>query len=112
MPNLAAGNLLGSNMVNMFLLAVLDLLNRRERLLRKAALKFALSGSLAVFLIGLVVFFAMANIETTIGWIGIDALIIILAYVVAIRLIQTNQTHPSVHQPRRDPERDAQPGAG
>ena len=96
-PNLAAGNLLGSNMVNMFLLAVLDLLNRRERLLRKAALKFALSGSLAVFLIGLVVFFAMANIETTIGWIGVDALVIILAYVVAIRLIQTNQTHPTVH---------------
>jgi cation:H+ antiporter len=96
-PNLAAGNLLGSNMFNMFLLAVLDLLHRRERLLRKAALKFALSGSLAVFIIGLVVFFAMANIETSIGWVGIDALVIILTYVVAIRLIQTNQTHPGVH---------------
>jgi cation:H+ antiporter len=95
-PNLAAGNLLGSNMFNMFLLAILDLLNRRERLLRKAALKFALSGSLAVFLIGLVVFFAMAKIETTIGWIGVDSLVIILTYVVAIRLIQTNQTHPGV----------------
>jgi cation:H+ antiporter len=55
-PNLAAGNLFGSNMFNMFLLAVLDLVHRKERLLRKAALKHALSGSLTVFLIGLVVF--------------------------------------------------------
>lgn len=95
-PNLAAGNLLGSNMFNMLMLAILDILNRRERLLRKAALKFALSGSLAVFIIGLVVFFAMADIETSIGWVGIDALVIILAYVIAIRLIQTNQTHPGL----------------
>jgi len=95
-PNLAAGNLLGSNMFNMFMLAILDLLHRRERLLRKAALKFALSGSLAVFLIGLVVFLALANIEITIGWVGADSLAILLAYILAIRLIQTNQSHPGL----------------
>lgn len=92
-PNLAAGNLLGSNMFNMFMLAILDLLHRRERLLRKAALKFALSGSLAVFLIGLVVFLSLANVEVKIGWVGVDSLAILLAYILAIRLIQTNQSH-------------------
>ncbi len=95
-PNLAAGNLFGSNMFNMFMLAILDLLHRRERLLRKAALKFALSGSLAVFMIGLAVFFVLANIEGKIGWVGIDSLVIILAYVIAIRLIQANQAHPGI----------------
>jgi cation:H+ antiporter len=89
-PDLAAGNLLGSNMFNMFLLAILDLLHRKERLLRKAALKHALSGSLAVFLIGLVVFFVMADIRVSVGWIGIDSLFIILVYVIAVRLIQKN----------------------
>jgi cation:H+ antiporter len=92
-PDLAAGNLFGSNLFNMFLLAVLDLLHRNERLLRKAAMKHALSGSLAVFLIGMAVFFVMADIQISIGWVGIDSLIIILTYVIAVRLIQENAQH-------------------
>jgi len=89
-PNLAAGNLLGSCMFNMFLLAVLDLVHHKRRILRKAALKHALSGSLAIFLIGLVVFFNLANINLKIGWVGVDSLIVIAAYVVGIRLLQKN----------------------
>lgn len=92
-PNLAAGNLLGSNMFNMFLLAILDMAHRKERLLRKAALKHALSGSLAVFLIGLVVFFVMADIQVSIAWIGFDSLVIIGAYIIAMLLIQKNEQH-------------------
>lgn len=91
-PNLAAGNLFGSNLFNMLLLALLDLAHRKERILRKAALKHALSGSLAVFLIALVLFFVQAQFSWSIGWVGIDSLVIMLAYVVAIRLIQENQT--------------------
>ena len=92
-PNLAAGNLLGSNLFNMFLLAMLDFLHRQERILRKAALKHALTGSLTVFLIGLVVFLMLADIPLQIGWVGADSILIMLAYVFAVRLIQTNQVH-------------------
>jgi cation:H+ antiporter len=87
-PNLAAGNLLGSNMFNMVLLAVIDLAGQQQRILRKAALKHALSGSLSVFLITLVVFFILANIQVQIGWIGLDSILLILAYVLAVYLIQ------------------------
>lgn len=96
-PNLAAGNLLGSNLFNMFMLAVLDLLHRKERILRKAALKHALTGSLTVFLIGLVVFFILADIEIQVGWVGLDSLVILLVYVVALKLIQANQSHGALH---------------
>lgn len=92
-PNLAAGNLLGSNLFNMFLLAILDLLHRKDRILRKAALKHALTGSLTVFLIGLVVFFMLADIKLQIGWVGLDSMIIMLVYIIGVRLIQTNQSH-------------------
>ena len=94
-PNLAAGNLLGSNIFNMLVLAILDLIHRKERILRKAALKHALSGSLAIFLISLAVFFILADIPTKIGWVGIDSIIILLAYFTAVRLIQTHQLHGS-----------------
>lgn len=89
--NLAAGNLLGSNMFNMALLAVLDLVFRRRRILRTAALKHALSGSLAVLMIGMAVLFILADIPWQIGWVGGDSLLIILAYLLAVRLLQRHQ---------------------
>lgn len=100
-PNLAAGNLFGSNMVNMFLLAGLDLLHRKDRILRKAALKHALTGSLTVFLIGLVVFFMLADVHMQIGWVGLDSILIMLVYIVGVRLIQSNQTHPAATTPEQ-----------
>lgn len=87
-PNLAAGNLLGSNMFNMVVLAVIDLAGQQQRILRKAALKHALSGSLAVLLIAMVVLFILAKIEVRIGWVGLDSIALMLTYGVAIYLIQ------------------------
>ena len=89
-PHLAAGNLFGSNMFNMFVLGILDLFNYRKRILRKSALKHSLSGSLAVVMIGLIIFFQMADIKWKIGFVGIDSISIILVYIIAIRLIQKN----------------------
>ncbi len=100
-PNLAAGNLLGSNMLNMFLLAVLDLANYKRRLLRKAALRHALSGSLATLLIGMVVFFILADINIQVGWVGADSILLILAYLIAINLLRGQSHHlvtPAVTQ--------------
>lgn len=95
-PNLAAGNLLGSNTFNIFLLAVIDLAHRKQRILRKAALKHALTGSLAVFLIGLVVFFMLADIDIKIGWVGLDSLIIILVYILAVKLIHKENSRNTI----------------
>lgn len=89
-PNLAAGNLLGSNMFNMLLLAVLGMVHYKQRLLRNAAFKHALSGGLAMFMIGLVAFFILADIDLKVGWVGADSLILLLVYVAGIRLIQNN----------------------
>lgn len=90
-PNIAAGNLLGSNGFNMLLLAVLDLLHRSQRILRKAAMRHALTGSLAILMIGLSLFFITAEINVKVGWVGLDSIIIIAAYVFALRLISGDQ---------------------
>jgi cation:H+ antiporter len=89
-PNLAAGNLLGSNMFNMVMLAVLDVIHYKRRLLRRAALKHALSGSLTMFIIALAIFFIVADLPLKIGWVGVDSLAILLTYVFSMRLIQAN----------------------
>jgi len=89
-PGLAAGNLLGSNMFNMLLLAVLDLVNRQARILRRVAMTHALTAALASAMIGMVVFFILADIRLKIGWFGVDSLLLIIVYVAGIRLIQQN----------------------
>ena len=93
MPELAAGNLLGSNMFNMLMLAILDMAHYRQRILRRSAMRHALTGSLTVLMIALVVFFIMADLPAQVGWVGLDSLIVMGAYVLAMALIQ-GQTRP------------------
>jgi cation:H+ antiporter len=97
-PNLAAGNLLGSNMFNMFMLAILDLASQNQRILRIAAFKHALSGSLSTFMVLLAVFFIVANLEWQVGWVGVDSIILMGFYVLAIYLIQSNSPPPPIEE--------------
>lgn len=93
-PGIAAGNLLGSNAFNMLLLAILDLIHRSQRLLRKAARRHALSGSLAILMIVLVLYFMLADVDIKLGWVGLDSLIIIAVYILAVRFISRDNTSP------------------
>lgn len=99
-PDLAAGNFFGSSAFNMFILAILDVLAREQRILRSAAYKHTVSGGFAVFMCTLVLVFIAANpiierINFQVGWLGIDSIIIMAFYVFAIYII--NQSgHDSV----------------
>lgn len=95
-PNLAAGNMFGSNMFNMFMLAILDLTNQNARILRQVALKHALTAGLAILLIGLAVFFIDINQDWKIGWVGLDSLLLMGVYLGGIRLLQGNNPPPPV----------------
>ena len=87
-PNLAAGNLYGSSMFNMFMLALLDLIHRQGRVLRLVATTHALTAGLAMVLTAATVFFLLADVDLRLGWIGLDSLAIIVGYVAGVRLIR------------------------
>lgn len=89
-PNLAAGNIFGSSMFNMLLLAVIDLIHWRVRILRQVALRHALTASLAMVLTGMAIFFLLADIDLRVGWVGVDSLLLIGAYLGGVWLIQAN----------------------
>ncbi len=108
LPELAVGNLLGSNMFNTLLLAILDLAHQR-RILRSAATKHALTGSLCVLMITLVVLFIYADLPWQIrigGWsVGVDSLVIIAAYVAGARLLRAQSRYkPLPTEPELIPE--------
>ena len=88
-PDLAAGNIFGSSMFNMFMLAILDLMNQRYRVLRKIAVSHALTASLAILLTGAAVFFIEAKIDISIGWFGADSLLLVGLYLFGTQIIHT-----------------------
>lgn len=97
--NLAAGNMFGSNMFNMFMIGLLDMLFYRARILRRVALKHALTGSLGILLMGIAVFFLLAGLEWRIGWVGVDSLLLIAAYLVGVWLLRRQPTGGPVAAP-------------
>jgi cation:H+ antiporter len=101
-PNLAAGSIFGSSMFNMLVLALLDLLYQQARVLRRVAMNHALTASLAILLMGLVGFFLLAGQDVSIGWIGLDSLIIIVVYAGGVRLIQNQGGKPPTELPPDD----------
>jgi cation:H+ antiporter len=98
-PDLAAGNMFGSNMFNMLLLGAIDLMYLRTRILRKVARRHALSGSFAVFLIVLATFFVLADIDIRIGWIGLDSILLMTVYVMGLRIIRSSTMPVSTEEP-------------
>lgn len=87
-PNLAAGNFFGSNMVNMLLLAIVDMINYQVPLLRRVAITHTLTAALSTTLMILSAFFILADIDILIGWVGLDSLILIVIYFGGVWLIQ------------------------
>lgn len=94
--NLTAGDLFGSSMFNMLLLGLLDIIFYKSRVLRRVALKHALTASLGTMLTGIAVFFLLSDIELTIGWIGLDSLMMIAIYFFGIWLLRSNPVHRGV----------------
>lgn len=93
MPNLAVGGLLGSNMFNILILAILDMLHHKQRILRKAAMRHALTGVMAVLITALALFFIYADLPGQIAAgsfaVGLDSLVLIATFVIGMRLIQS-----------------------
>lgn len=88
-PDIAAGNMFGSNMFNMFILGCIGVLFYNTRLLRRVAHRHALTGSLAVLLNALAIFFILLNPDIKILWVGIDSILIIAVYLIGVWLVRS-----------------------
>jgi len=86
-PDLAAGNLFGAGMSNMFTLGLIDLLHRQKRVWQQAALGHTLTAALAMVLTALAAFFVLLRIEVVQLGVGLESLILLILYVLGMRLV-------------------------
>ncbi len=96
---LAVGDLFGSSMANMLILAIADLLTRQPRLLLRVAVNQVLVGILAVLLTVVAVLGVLAGRRLGAFPLGWSTLVIGFGYVTGMRLIHRNRTEPPFRTP-------------
>ena len=107
-PDLAVGDLFGSSMANLLILAVADQCTRNPRMLTRVAMNQGLVGVLGITLAAL----AALGIVTTglmpriaLGW---APLTIVAVYLAGIRLLHLNRAAPPFRQPAQVEARPSQ----
>lgn len=86
-PDLAAGDLFGSNMANMLILGIIDLMHRQKRVWQQAAFEHTLSAGLAIFLTALAAFFVLLGLDVKHGGVGLGSMLLLLFYIFGMRLV-------------------------
>lgn len=98
-PSLAVGDLVGSSMANMMILAVADLIARSPRLLTRVAVNQALVGTLGICLTILAALGMIAGGDLEVIPFGWATLVIGLVYVTGMRLLHRNREEPPFMTP-------------
>lgn len=90
--DIGVGDLFGSTLTNMLLLALLDLAYRRRRLLQEVSPQLALIGLLAIVLTAIAGSAIAAGGWGRIGSVGVETIVIVALYLVGMHTIYQNST--------------------
>jgi cation:H+ antiporter len=110
--DLTAGDVLGSSLMNLLILAVLDLTHySRGRMLSYTAAAHALGGGAAIIMTALVLLFLLVRPGWSLfGWVGVEAFVLIAGCAFCIRLLYAQQRVAATQEQARG-DRDAEPMA-
>jgi cation:H+ antiporter len=94
LPNIGVGDLLGSTMANMLILAILDLVYLKRRILETVAVDHVLVATLALALTAMTGIAVTAGGWGSVGHVGIETLTIAVAYLLGMRMVyRSSATH-------------------
>ncbi|MGQ9683010.1 MAG: sodium:calcium antiporter [Anaerolineae bacterium] len=88
LPELAAGNMLGSILLDMLFLGVLDLINRPGQLLHRVAITHSVTAAVATLMLAAAALFILVPLAGRASEAHLDSVILIGAFVAGMRLVQ------------------------
>jgi len=86
-PDLALGNIFGSNLFNLLLIAVFDIVQGRGAILDLLSPGHVIAASIGVVLVGIAILGIGLGLNLNLLWIGIESIILIFIYLVAVRIL-------------------------
>lgn len=86
-PDIGVGNLLGSNTLNILVIALLDFMDGRASILRKVSPSHLLSATMGLMVTALASMAILARLGLRLGWIGVDTGLIFTVYVFGLILL-------------------------
>lgn len=110
LPDLAVGDLMGSCMFNLLILAVLDLMHKeRGRMFSRMSAAHALSGTMSISLLAIAgaALILADKIKFSVWNVGPGSLAILAAYVLGIRLVYYDQLYAAKHVDEADVKQPA-----
>lgn len=107
--DLAVGDLFGSSMANMLILAVIDLVPPRKHVLQHVAFDHALAASLAMSLNALAAVLVIMRVDSSLLWVGPGSILLFLAYVAGTRVVYRHATRESLTASAPAPSEDTKP---
>lgn len=109
MPDLAVGDLLGSSLMNLLILAVADVMHRSpHKMFARAGAKHALSAAVSINLTAiaaLMIFLGPKFDGMSLGEFGVGPIVIVGAYVLGLRIISRDQKIQSADKPKEKQNR-------
>jgi cation:H+ antiporter len=109
--DLAAGDLFGSSLANMLILAIIDLAPPRHRVLQHVALDHTLAASLAMMLTAVAALLVLLRLDVSFLSIGPGSLLLFLMYVAGTRVVYRQTAPEGVRAQRGNGEESAQKSA-
>lgn len=85
--DLAVGNLFGSSMANMAILAIVDLMHRQRRVWQAVSLGHTLVSSLSVALTAIAAMFVVSELGWSLFHVGVDTIVIAALYMAGTRVV-------------------------
>ncbi len=88
-PDIAVGNVLGACVLNLAMLAVLDVLHREESIYSVAAQGHVLGAAFGIIMLGVVIFglLSAGQLDLRVGHIGAVSMALVALYAMAIRIV-------------------------
>jgi len=90
-PDLALGNIFGSNLFNLLLIAVFDIVQGRGAILDLLSPGHVIAASFGVVLAGIAILGIGLGLNLNFLWIGIESIILVFIYLLAIRILYRHE---------------------